>query len=681
MKKLLPVLFLFFTLASSGQWTSTSSYYDGTTFALFSSPQAIGLVTNTGLSMLKSSGPGWHPLMTATWFSTPMVALTDRLIMIADGSYYTISHDGGASWQQQTGPSAPQFMGIMGQTLLVIDQDKFVRYSTDLGNTWQQSPSGLDANYGITATIMGNEIYALQNSGNSSDNLYRCSYDGTVFTAWTLVKAFPQFQDHYTLKAFKGVLYMGTDSGVKRSMDQGVSWGYVSDVQENVAFIEIDSTYLYSTDLSMYGLKRYNFQTSLWTTILQPFVDTALTAMAACNGQFYACLSNHFGQNLGLFRYRDNKWQSAAALPVGASATSVNHVKYAGTGLFTAATGMATLTGANVYSSADRGASWLRYETTSSWSLNDAFLSGSKYLVAGNNGVGIADPANGTITLSSGINGYEAFTFEKFGSLLYAGTADGIYTSSNDGQNWGYKFLKGKIVYKLKVANNILYGGTDQGLFSTSDGITWSNTTCLVPDIRDIAASTTDIFVTSSSGLLKKVDSLNAWIPVGTALVGIDVTAIVARSVRLFAGTAHGTVLYTDDAGTTWMDISSAGFQDITGFDFAGGSLFASEKSSGIWEYPAGWPSGIEPAPVKSSLAIFPNPASDVITIRFPRLLKGTTTVEIENITGIPVRSDLRQAVSNGMARLNVAGLPAGIYFVVVRSNDLEFIGKFIKTD
>ena len=296
------------------------------------------------------------------------------------------------------------------------------------------------------------------------------------------------------------------------------------------------------------------------------------------------------------------------ALPVGNPANEYRAVKHTGNYLFTSLSRVSGGFGSWVYSSADDGLTWNRFETSVSWSVTDALLAGSQYLVAGFPGVGLVDPVAGTITSATGITASQAYSLEKFGNLLYAGTSEGIYTSANNGTSWTYKFLKGRIVYKLMVFNGILYAGTDQGLFSTTDGITFGNTTCLAAGITDIAATNTDLFVTSVSGLLKKVDSLNAWIPSGTTLVGTDVTTIVAHSIRLYAGTAHGTVVYTDDGGVTWMDISEAAFRDVTGLSFLGSKLVMSELNSGVWIYPTSWPNGMEvPVRLNGNVAMTAN--------------------------------------------------------------------------
>ncbi len=618
MKTLFFIVLLFAATDASAQWSRTSSCSDGTVLGVSSSPKAIGIYTSSGISLLKSANPVWSMIGYATaGFSPTGFAATDSIIFLTDDVWYHASRDGGGAWSIAQGPLSPQFIGIMGQTLVAIGQDNIVNFSLNWGTTWQQAPAGLSTTYPLLSTIMDNQVFALQETGNSNIALYQCTRNGTTFSAWSLVKSFPQFQTFYTIVSSGGILYTGTDTGVKRSADKGLTWGYVSDVQEDVGQIVIDSSSLYSVGLSMYDLKRYDLKTSVWTTILPPWYDTVATAIFACNGQFYAYLSNHYGQPYGFYRYAGNRWLTMTALPVGNPAREYHAVKQTGNYLFTSLSEVAGATGSWAYYSADDGLTWNWFESSVAWSVNDALFTGNHYLVAGFPGVGIADPV----------------------------------------------------------------AGTDQGLFATTDGLTFGNTTCMAAGITDIAATNTELFVTSVSGLLKRVDSLNAWLPVGTTLVGTDVTAIVAHSIRLYAGTVHGTVVYTDDGGKTWMDISEAAFQDVTGLGFLGSKLVMSELNSGVWIYPSSWPNGIGETGQPQAMTLFPNPVGERLNLRLPGGFRGDFSLEIKNIAGVTVMKMPACSVVNGSASLRVAGLPAGMYIISVRGGDQTVTGRFCKAE
>ena len=287
MKKLLVIVLVLCATAASAQWSRSSSYADGSVLGETSSPQAIGIFTNMGISLLKSANPVWSTIDYATASFLPTrFAATDSILFLTDGLWYHASHDGGLTWSIAQGPLSPQFIGIMGQTLVAIGQDNVVHFSVNRGASWQQAPAGLNTAYSLRSTIMDNQIFAFQETGNSNYALYQCTWNGTAFSAWTLVKSFPQFQIFYSIASYGGILYAGTDTGVKPSPDKGLSWGYVSDVQEDVGQIVIDSSYLFSAGFSMYDVKRYDLKTSLWTTILPAWYDTVATGISPATDSF-----------------------------------------------------------------------------------------------------------------------------------------------------------------------------------------------------------------------------------------------------------------------------------------------------------------------------------------------------------------------------------------------------------
>ena len=682
MKKFVLPFFLLMSTVSLAQWSPTSSYYAGQISGISSSPEAICMLTNSGVSMVKAKDARWYPLAAMSGYSSPVIAGNDTIIIIGEGNSYNISHDGGASWAMQTGPVSPQFLGIMDQVLIVIDQENNLFFSTDYGITWKQSPGFFVSSNSVISTVMDNEVFAIQYYGNGIEKLYKCAFDGVSFTSWQYVKSFPQDEYHNDLISYNGILYMAASSGVKKSSDKGVTWNFVGNAIGETSQIRIDSSNIYAYfGMSGYSISSYSFKTNKWSSILPAFNDTIATNIAACEGRFYASLSRYFGEAMGLFRYLDGKWFPIAALPVGVVENEIRGVRKIDRFLITSVWDVTSAQGGFVYSSSDAGSTWSPCESSVPWSLNDAVYSGDNFLIAGNSGVGILDTATNTITRTTGINGYQAFSFEKLGTVLYAGTGDGIYISTNNGANWSYKYLKGKIVYKLKVCRDTLFAGTDQGLFFSKNGTTWGSTSCLIADIKDIAATSKDIFVTSVSGLLKKIDSLNIWLPLETSLIGTDVNALIARGGRLYAGTAHGTVLYTDDGGTTWMDISDARFSNITGFDISGNELFVSEKGSGVWIYPAEWPSGIDPGKGLSSLAIFPNPARDQITLLIPDEFREMCTVEVSTISGVIFKNIPIWKPLDRKLKLNIEDLPVGFYLVTLGSSEIKISSGINKTE
>jgi hypothetical protein len=76
---------------------------------------------------------------------------------------------------------------------------------------------------------------------------------------------------------------------------------------------------------------------------------------------------------------------------------------------------------------------------------------------------------------------------------------------------------------------------------------------------------------------------------------------------------------------------------------------------------------------------IYPNPASDKITIELPGVLrnnKDNCLILIYSITGNEI---LRNYFTGKKSELTISQLPEGLYFVNLMKEDKIFVGKFIK--
>lgn len=82
---------------------------------------------------------------------------------------------------------------------------------------------------------------------------------------------------------------------------------------------------------------------------------------------------------------------------------------------------------------------------------------------------------------------------------------------------------------------------------------------------------------------------------------------------------------------------------------------------------------GINDPAVQSSINIYPNPATDQITIPG---LSGSAEIMICNVNGQVCKTI---STNKEIVSINVAGLKSGIYFVRIRFNDKIMTGKFVK--
>jgi hypothetical protein len=87
-------------------------------------------------------------------------------------------------------------------------------------------------------------------------------------------------------------------------------------------------------------------------------------------------------------------------------------------------------------------------------------------------------------------------------------------------------------------------------------------------------------------------------------------------------------------------------------------------------------PTGIKNITASANIAIYPNPASDEITIALPAL-QAQAQLTIMDVTGRIVLSNKSSRADKCI--LNVQYLSAGAYLVEVRQNSAVYTGKFVK--
>ncbi len=88
--------------------------------------------------------------------------------------------------------------------------------------------------------------------------------------------------------------------------------------------------------------------------------------------------------------------------------------------------------------------------------------------------------------------------------------------------------------------------------------------------------------------------------------------------------------------------------------------------------------SSTNPGPVPGELELFPNPATDHLVLRLKSPAQSPLTLHISGSDG----RVLRQSAYSGPVteiREDLSGLPPGLYFVVLRTADGLFSGRFVK--
>ena len=158
---------------------------------------------------------------------------------------------------------------------------------------------------------------------------------------------------------------------------------------------------------------------------------------------------------------------------------------------------------------------------------------------------------------------------------MYAGTTGGVYRTKDSAENW-VKVTEGMVAADAKMASmamgvnslaidqknpRIVYAGTTQGLFkSTNQGNNWTKIESAagdgyVSEIQLDPSSPSTIYLATSQGVKKSLDGGETW---ALKRSGVEATSI--RSIKinqkdsktLYIGTNGGGLYRSVDSGETW---------------------------------------------------------------------------------------------------------------------------------
>ncbi len=161
------------------------------------------------------------------------------------------------------------------------------------------------------------------------------------------------------------------------------------------------------------------------------------------------------------------------------------------------------------------------------------------------------------LSRSSGLTTLNVRSVVVHGSILFAGTlGGGVFLSSDMGANWGTPVLTGRFVQALLSFNEMVFAGTEAGIFKSTDGgISWSPSSTGLTNltITSLAASGSRIFAgTYGSGVFASADTGLHWQPISNGLNTPTILSLVAVGKLVYAGTMGGGVVALTDTTGRW---------------------------------------------------------------------------------------------------------------------------------
>jgi photosystem II stability/assembly factor-like uncharacterized protein len=505
--------------------------------------------TNDGLTWTSASGG----LATSALHCGAIAATGDTLVITSfDGMYR--STNGGSLWvKTNTGMPADTFFNALssaGTTFFAgSDEGAGVFASTDRGTTWYRSSNGLSG--------QGQNILCFAATGGSlvagtRQGVFRSTNNGA---AWTLCSSGLTNISTSALYAWGADLWAGTyGAGVYRSTNGGVDWvrttGKIGN--NNVRALTSAGTDLLAGTYGPGVVYRTSNTGTTWTGVGKGITCDGVQTMAVHAGKILGAAFSGFV----LSTNQGSAWGPAdSAVSANSAYALLSRTSDAFVGTMSR----------GVYRSTDGAATWFAANT------------------------GLDGNARSIWSLAADVGN------------LYAGTASGVFRSTNNGGQWSQatQGIPDSVIRRVTAHNGTAYAGTFNSLYrSTDSGQNWTVSATGLPQYfqpEAFAVVDSFVFVATFSGVYRTSNRGELWTTVSTGLPAApDVRSLASvqpappGAKMLFAGLSHGGVYRSADRGDNWVYVGTGLAAGINVYSLAADQtfLFAGTYAQGVWRRP-----------------------------------------------------------------------------------------------
>ena len=346
-----------------------------------------------------------------------------------------------------------------------------------------------------------------------------------------------------------GNFFAGTEGGVFRSTDSGISWTAASTglTRRTINSLTDKDTRLFAgTDQGVFTST--DFGTS-WTATASSISGTSITALAVCGDAIVAG-----GPDRALFRSVDNgtTWEK-----ITVSATDFADVQ-----TFAVCNGK-IFAGSNAQDyirSDDSGKTWkvvkmdLMSSSVIASVVRDSIIIGGFIF----SGICRSDDGGTTWTEYDGPVGSSVYSFAWCGDYLFAGTyRDGVFRSADTGKTWVAvnEGLTDLYISSLSTADGILLAGSmHDGVFLSNDkGENWTaiDSGLVSGTVNVLQSADGKLYAATDAGLHLSIDNGETWLPLYPDLFKRYIFhGLAAGNGKVYAATWRESIftLFTDDS-------------------------------------------------------------------------------------------------------------------------------------
>lgn len=379
----------------------------------------------------------------------------------------------------------------------------------------------------------------------------------------------------------------------------------------------------------------------------------------------------------------------------GITTVQIHSFALSGTNLFAGNGSWPSASG--VYLSTNDGASWAGVNNGLTNLEVHALISSGANLLAGTAGGVFRSSDNGASWANIGLPSVTVSVLVSSGTNLFAGSFNypshkGIFLSTDNGATWnsanGSTDWSTLGVTALAVSGGNLLAGVSFGadgsggmMRSSDNGGSWSAVTGLPKKgVKSFATIGSNLFAAIyGAGVYLSTDNGGSWTAVNTGMGNVPTPeALAVSGTKLFAGGNSSSIYLSTDYGTTWSSVNQ-GFPDGDQFQsliVSGTNLFAG-TGSGVWKRPLSEfnSSGVALNNAEqTAITLCPNPTNSIVRVRG---IPAGSSIEVINVLG----ENIMKLASPGISEctLDLSRVPAGTYYLRVSSASSSITRMIVK--
>jgi hypothetical protein len=296
------------------------------------------------------------------------------------------------------------------------------------------------------------------------------------------------------------------------------------------------------------------------------------------------------------------------------------------------------------------------------------------------------------VSRNDGISDKDVWALGYCGNYLLAGTNGyGIWVSPDNGKNWEPRDngLENYTVRSILVLGTVIYSGFQGGgVYRSVDfGLNWTKMVNGMPVSASVVALDyykNNIYAATGGYLYVSSDNAQSWSVSNNGFMGVYPWSLAVKEPYVFAGTWGGGVYYNFDNGVNWEEIPNKDLANLFISSVAVNDtiVFAGTYGAGVWKRTISEIMGTNELQITDyRLQIYPNPASERLTINYQLSTNSHVSIKVYDIMGREVDESGIMNYELGINKINydVSKLLSGVYFVKLSTDNALKVVKFVK--